>query len=215
MEVEQISLVIKVRLVHISFHQLSPCFVQHLSFFAYELGHDLLQFIMVHKALSFWVVLSPDFTKFSQCLLADFEPFFILRGVETFQDNSDKEIQEDEGDNDHETDEVTISNRCFSTLHSSEFFHAIIVLGLDTFVDYRLLTSAVVHKLMPRLTSCHSEQSYDGVMEVHEVGVNTDDSFLLNARKDGDSKNRVHEQEQEQKSTDICKLLNSSYESVE
>lgn len=78
-----------------------------------------------------------------------------------------------------------------------------------------LLSRTVVHQLMPRLSSGHSKQRNDSIVEVLKVSVDTNSSILFDTREDGNSKDRVHKQEEEEKPTYIGKLLNSSNESIE
>ena len=47
-----------------------------------------------------------DFIEFVNSSLSDLETFLSLGRVETFQDNSDKEVEENERYNNHETDKV-------------------------------------------------------------------------------------------------------------
>ena len=68
---------------------------------------------------------------------------------------------------------------------------------------------------MPRLSSGHSKQRNDSIVEVLKVSVDTNSSILFDTREDSNSKDRVHKQEEEEKPTYIGKLLNSSNESIE
>ena len=102
-----------------------------------------------------------------------------------------------------------------STFHPSKLFDTVVVLRGKTVINDTFLSCTVVHQLVPRLSGCHSEQCYDGIMEVLKVSVDADSSILLDTREDSNSKDRVHKQEEEEKPTYIGKLLNSSNESIE
>ena len=52
-------------------------------------------------------------------------------------------------------------------------------------------------------------------MEVLEVCMNTNRILMLNTSKYSDSKYRINKKEQEEQASDICKLLNSPYKSIE
>tara|TARA_B110001469_G_C9519616_1_gene258687 strand:- start:107 stop:703 length:597 start_codon:yes stop_codon:yes gene_type:complete len=95
------------------------------------------------------------------------------------------------------------------------FFEAFVVLGFHAFEDYRTLPCAVVHQLMPRFSCGHSEQSYDSIMEVLEVSMNADRVLHLYSSEDLNAQNRVNEQDQEEKTSNIGELLNSSDESLQ
>ena len=139
------------------------------------------------EASSFLVKLWPYFTKLAQCLLAYLKSFFILWSIEAFKDNGDEKIQEDERNNDHEADEVCIGNWLISTFHSSKFFHAEVILGVEAIEDYTFLSSAVIHKLVPGVSRSHSEKGNDGGPEVCKVRMNVDSVLLLNSGENGDS----------------------------
>jgi len=139
------------------------------------------------KASSFLVKLWPYFTKLAQCLLTDLKSFFILWSIETFQDNGDEKIQEDERNNDHEADEESVGDWFISAFHSSIIYHALVILGVEAVEDYASLSGAVVHELVPGFSRSHSEKCDDGRPEVCEVSMDVDSTLLLNTRENGDS----------------------------
>jgi len=148
--------------------------------------------------------------------LIDFEVFLVLRSVEAFKDNGHEQIEENEGNDHHKTYEVEVGDGRISTFQVGEviFFEAFIILGFHAFEDNRTLSCTIVHQLMPRFSCGHSEQSYDSIMEVLKVSMNADWVLHLYSSEDLNAQNRVNEQDQEEKTSNIGELLDSSDESL-
>ena len=83
---------------------------------------------MLNKTFAFWIKFRPNLCEQVKCLLTDFEAFFVLRRIKAFEDNSDEQVQEDEGDNNHKADEEAVSNYGIAAFLPAVLFEAVVIL---------------------------------------------------------------------------------------
>jgi hypothetical protein len=141
----------------------------------------------------------------------NFQALLNLRGVETFENNGYKQIQENERYNNHKTDKVHVRSQSRSALLSSGLLDLLVGLFCTLAVKCdRFLPGTVIHQLMPRLTCRHPEKCQESHVEGREIGMLVDGTLKFDSSEGKNAKDGVQEQEQEEQASDICELLDGS-----
>ena len=129
-------------------------------------------------ALGVEAVIRPELLEFVDCVLPDLKPFFILGAHETFQDNSDEKVQENERDDKHEAHEIQ-SGKHFVTaaldvkLSRLWLVHVFVLWFFNALEQNGARSSTVKHNGKPGLSCGHSEQCQQSSSECLEIGVHS------------------------------------------
>ena len=215
MQVKHEYLVLEFILVDFATFEFIIDIIQLIKLFLKDFLQQFWELLDVDETFASLVKLDPDVIELVDGALSDLETLLSLRWIETFQDNGDEEIEENEGYNDHETDEVDVGSDGISASLDTVLFQWFVFLGIGAFENDGFLSSAIVHDFVPRFTGGHSEQGKQSYGKVLEVGVNWELVLKLDASKSKNTKNGVQKEEKEQQKSDVGELWERINEGIE
>jgi hypothetical protein len=153
--------------------------------------------------------------KLAQGFLRNLKSLHILSSVETLQDNGDEQVQENERNNHHETDEERICFRFRAASSDPVSLDILVCLRLYTVKTNGPCSRTVIHDKIPRFSRGHPQKCNQRPLKRLKVGMNIESILKLHLRKQEYSQHRVKEQKQEQQTSNIGQLRYGTNESIE
>ena len=116
---------------------------------------------------------------------------FSLSSAVAFQNDGHEQVQEDEADDEHVTDEEKVWEKSVSTSLYAVSLLLVVRLVICAAPEDWLLPSTVEHNVVPSFTSDDTEQCQGSSGEISEVGMFIEMIWVFDVRKEEHSENWV------------------------